>query len=667
MSVFRPIFAAAALVAAPGPWLLEQALTDAVGSQLARCSDGTAACGGIDGLALDAGGLRLQGLQLRRRGFSVEATRAEIRPAWDGVDVHLEGLELARATEEPAPPREPATAPSTGPKSPTIDTHGLTIRVQATGTTVLTEAGVTALLDAPALTVGPDGAPHASVGLTVQHARGSVHSVGRLRATPRGSLRTWGVAGTLSVADGPPLRLRGEVDSKHVQAELSHEAGGWMQLEAWPQTRTVAMEAERFALHGLGRLGLQIREGITLDARAASLSGRIELEPASAGGISLHAQGVGVEAVTFEHPKLSADAVTLGSLWLDGNITAQSPEHFDAAMTVGHAGLTLGVNASRRPQRAALRVELPDGPCQRLFDALPTGFADAMRGTQVTGSLAGHVELSVDFDAAQARAELLEADPLAEPPAPGSLEVEFPFRDQCAVTSDPSALDVAALRGPYRHRFVDAHGTPRQVLVADGAPHTVSIEDIPVVAGAFVTLEDSQYFRHDGLDLDQVANAIWHNLARGEVERGASTITQQAARNLFLGLDRTAARKLQEAFVATRIDATVDKKRLLEVYLNIIELAPGVHGVEDAAQFYFGRSAQDLTPLQATHLAMLAPAPRTYSERFAGGQVDDAWRQDLDHQVRRLARHRVIDRHRMIGALRGELELLDRSGTKPQL
>ena len=188
----------------------------------------------------------------------------------------------------------------------------------------------------------------------------------------------------------------------------------------------------------------------------------------------------------------------------------------------------------------------------------------------------------------------------------------------------------------------------------------MELDDVPLIAGAFVTLEDARYFKHDGLDLEQVANAVWHNLAAGEVQRGASTITQQAARNLFLGLDRTAARKLQEAFIATRIESTVSKRRLLEVYLNIIELAPGVHGVEDAAQFYFGRSAQDLTPLQATHLAMMAPAPRSYSERFVSGEVDEGWRTGLDAQVRRMARHRVIDRTAMIGALRGELGLLDR-------
>lgn len=660
MSIVRPIVAAAALVAAPGPWLLEGALTDSVREGFSRCADGTSGCGGLEALALDAGGLRLRGLAAQRRGLEVRASHAEVRPAWDGVDVHLVGLELARAPQTERPPSESPSDIERANAPTVIDTHGLTVRVRATGTTVLTQAGLTMLIDEPSLTIGPDGVPNASAGLTVQHARGSLHSGGRLRATPRGTLRTWAVTGSVHIADGPPLRLRGEVDPHRVRAELEHEGGGWIHLALWPDARTAEVEADRFALHGLGRLGRQTHDDVVVDATQATLGGRLEVEPARAGGVSVHAAGLQLDGVTIEHPKLAASAVTLGRTWLDGNATTDGLEHFDADLTVGHEALALSVTASRRADRAALRIELPNGPCQRVFDGLPAGFADAMRGTQVEGSLGGHVEVSVDFAQARARASLLAEDPLAEPPAPGTLDVDFPFREQCAVQSDPAALDVAALTGPYRHRFVDAHGVPRSILVADGAPHTVELEDVPLIAGAFVTLEDSRYFKHDGLDLEQVANAVWHNLAAGEVQRGASTITQQAARNLFLGLDRTAARKLQEAFIATRIESSVSKRRLLEVYLNIIELAPGVQGVEDAAQFYFGRSAQDLTPLQATHLAMMAPAPRSYSERFVSGEVDAQWRADLDAQVRRMARHRVIDRSAMIGALRGDLGLVDR-------
>lgn len=660
MSLARPIFAVAALAAAPGPWLLEGAFTDAIQSGLSRCADGSPGCGGLDGLALDAGGLRLEGLAVQRRGLEVRTAHAEVRPAWDGVDVHLDDLQVARVSGSLQAPRT-ADADADAPAAPTtLNTHGLTVRIQATGTTVLSQAGLTVLVDTPTLTIGPDGVPHASAGLTVQHARGSLHSEGRLRATPRGSLRTWAVAGAVSVADGPPLRMRGEVDPLRVRAELEHEGGGWLHLAAWPVARTAVIEADRFALHGLGRLGTLEREGLRVDATEATLGGRLELEAVDDDAVSLHAERLQVRDLVVEHPKLSSTAITLGRAWVDGDATVRAADRFDADLTLGHDTLALSMSASRRPDRAAMRLELPDGSCQRLFDGLPAGFADAMRGTRVEGTLGGHVEVSVDFEAARTRAAVLAEDPLAEPSPPGTLDIEFPFRDACRVTADPSALDVEALRGPYRHRFVDAEGTPRSILVADGAPHTVQLEDVPLIAGAFVTLEDARYFHHDGLDLEQVANALWHNLAAGEVERGASTITQQAARNLFLGLDRTAARKLQEAFIATRIDASVDKQRLLEVYLNIIELAPGVHGVEDAARFYFGKSAADLTPLQATHLAMLAPAPRTYSERFVSGEIDDAWREDLHAQVRRMARHHVIDRRGMIGALRGDLELLDR-------
>ncbi|MCR9166251.1 MAG: biosynthetic peptidoglycan transglycosylase [Nannocystaceae bacterium] len=666
MSIVRPTIAAAALLACPGPWLLEASLAQTVAQGFSRCADGTGGCGDLGGIALDAGGVRLHGLAVQRRGLEVRARHAEVRPAWDGLDVHLEGLEIARASNT-APPTTPSPEPNPKARSPLVDTHGLTVRVHATGTTVLREAGLTVLLDEPSLSVGPDGVPHASAGLSVQHPRGSLHSGGRLRAVARGTLQTWAVTGTVHVADGPPLRLRGQLDPDRVRAELEHEGGGWIHLALWPQARSAQIEADRFALHGLGRLGRQTHDGVVIDASSATVGGRLELEPSVGGGVSLHASGVQLEGVRVEHAKLSSSPVSLGRTRVDGNATAQGLERFDADLTLGHETLALSVTASRRAQRAALRVELPDGPCQRVFDGLPDGFADAMRGTQVDGTLGGHIEVTVDFDQAKARAAQLAADPLAEPPDPGTLDVDFPFREQCRVVADPAALDVAALTKPYRHRFVDAHGVPRSILVADGAPHTVELEDVPLVAGAFVTLEDARYFKHDGLDLEQVANALWHNLAAGEVQRGASTITQQAARNLFLGLDRTAARKLQEAFVATRIESSVSKRRLLEVYLNIIELAPGVHGVEDAAWFYFGRSAADLTPLQATHLAMMAPAPRTYSERFVSGKVDPKWRADLDAQVRRLARHKVIDRPAMIRALRGELDLVDRrpSGAQP--
>ncbi len=659
MARLAPVAALLLVAAAPLPWWAERQARADVDTAVARCEDGTFTCGSVGRLELDAGGLRLRDVRVARRGLSVSMARADVHPAWDGIDVHVSGLEVARTATRELPTTDPASNRTTTPAA-RIDTHGLAVRVQSSDTMVFQRGGVTVLVDTPALSVGTDGRPHASFGLTVQHPRAALHGHGRLRANPTTSLRAWGVTGTVSVADGPPLSLRAEARTDRLQAELHHESGGWIHVAAWPDTRVATIDANAFPVHGAGHLANATVGPLQVEASAATLDGRLEVDAAEA--LSLHAEGWTVRDVTLAHPKLSASPVSLGPMRFDGDATITGADHLDGAATVTHGGVTLDVSGSARSDHAAVRLELPNTPCQNLFSALPEGFADTMRGTRVEGMIDGHLEITVDFDAAQRRAALLAEDPLAQVPAPGVFDVSFPFRDQCTVTADPSTVDLKALRGAYRHHFVDALGAPRSTLLAAGAPHYVSLSKVPLVAGAFVTLEDTRYFRHDGLDPEQIGNALWHNLAKGSADRGASTITQQAARNLFLGLDRSAARKLQEAFLATRLEAVVGKRRLLEVYLNIIELAPGVHGVEDAARFYFGISADELSALQATHLAMLAPAPRTYSKRFESGRVDDAWTRNLRAQVRRLARHRVITREQMIGALRGDLKLLDRRG-----
>ncbi len=663
MTRFALTLAATSVLAAPAPWLLEQALGARVEQALGRCEGEPhrGDCGSVGEVQLDAGGLRLRELDLQRKGLRATMRSAEVRPSWGGLDVHLTDLRVERAPAAPPPqPSESARSErsATGDSSVHLPTHGLAVRVRTTGTTAMTVRGVTALLDAPALDIDAQGVPRASFGLTLQHARGTVRSHGRLRARPGDSLQAWTLGGTVSIAQGPPLALRATVRPSAAQAELSHESGGWLGVTVDPTDLAADLDAHDFPLHALGRLSHLSTRGMRANGEAATVDGHLEVRSQPA--LAVHADAWTVRDLELFHEQLARDPLTLGTLVIDGDATLRDTTHFDAEFTLAHDGLSMALSTSVRPQRASLRVDVPDTPCQALFSGLPAGFADALRGTRARGRISGRLEVEVDLDAAAERQRRLDEDPQAELPPPGHLKAEFPFRERCTVTAEPAAIDFAALRGPYRHRFVDAHGTARSQMLAPGATEYVSLSRIPLVAGAFVALEDARYFHHDGLDLEQIGNALWHNLGHGRVERGASTITQQAARNLFLGLDRTAARKLQEAFIATRLDTIVGKRRLLEVYLNIIELAPGVHGVESAAQFYFGRSADRLSPAQATHLAMLAPAPRTYSERFVSGDVDASWRAELRAQIRRLARHKVITKEQMYGALRAKLGLVDR-------
>src|SRR5690606_28951397 len=142
-------------------------------------------------------------------------------------------------------------------------------------------------------------------------------------------------------------------------------------------------------------------------------------------------------------------------------------------------------------------------------------------------------------------------------------------------------------------------------------------EHVPERAHACVILEGGRLSRHDGFDREQIERAFWYTLLEGKVSRGASTISQQTARSLWLGIDRSISRKLAEALLAAELERGVDKRRILEIYLNIIELGPEVHGVVEAARYHFGKHPSRLSLLEALHLASMAPAPVGYSRRFA--------------------------------------------------
>ena len=129
---------------------------------------------------------------------------------------------------------------------------------------------------------------------------------------------------------------------------------------------------------------------------------------------------------------------------------------------------------------------------------------------------------------------------------------------------------------------------------------------------AIVVAEDSRFVDHEGFDWDAIEKAREKNKARGKVVAGGSTISQQLAKNLFLSASRTPWRKGQEAIITVMIEHLMDKRRILEIYLNVIEWGEGVFGVQAAAQHYFGTTAAALKPEQAARLAAIVPNPRFY-------------------------------------------------------
>lgn len=133
---------------------------------------------------------------------------------------------------------------------------------------------------------------------------------------------------------------------------------------------------------------------------------------------------------------------------------------------------------------------------------------------------------------------------------------------------------------------------------------------------AVVAAEDDRFLDHDGFDWEGIERALERNAEEGRVTAGGSTISQQLAKNLFLSSSRSWLRKGQEAAITMMIEATWDKRRILEVYLNVAEWGNGVFGAEAAARHYYGRPAAGLGPAEAARLAVMLPNPRRYEKTF---------------------------------------------------
>jgi monofunctional biosynthetic peptidoglycan transglycosylase len=126
---------------------------------------------------------------------------------------------------------------------------------------------------------------------------------------------------------------------------------------------------------------------------------------------------------------------------------------------------------------------------------------------------------------------------------------------------------------------------------------------------AVIMGEDAGFFGHRGFDFHEIRRAFERNWDEGRTVRGASTITQQLAKNLFLSTERSYGRKIEEALVARRLEKALTKKRILEIYLNVIEWGEGIYGVEAAARDVLGKSAAGLDAAEGALLAAMIPSP----------------------------------------------------------
>jgi monofunctional biosynthetic peptidoglycan transglycosylase len=146
---------------------------------------------------------------------------------------------------------------------------------------------------------------------------------------------------------------------------------------------------------------------------------------------------------------------------------------------------------------------------------------------------------------------------------------------------------------------------------------------------AVIVAEDAKFFGHEGIDWDAIKGSLEKDLEKRRFAQGGSTITQQLAKNLFFSTRKSVTRKLRELVVTRWLEDELAKKRILEIYLNVIEWGDGVYGCEAAAQRYYGKPAADLSPEEAAGLAAMIPSPRRINPRVNAAVFGRAQRRVL--------------------------------------
>ncbi len=148
-------------------------------------------------------------------------------------------------------------------------------------------------------------------------------------------------------------------------------------------------------------------------------------------------------------------------------------------------------------------------------------------------------------------------------------------------------------------------------VVGPRNPYWTGSKSIPAeMKWAVIVAEDANFYKHEGIDVKAIKKAIQYDLEKQSLARGASTITQQTAKNLFLSREKTISRKIREVILAKRMEQELTKGRILELYLNVVELGPMVYGIGHGARYYFNKPASALTPRECSFLAAMLPGPR---------------------------------------------------------
>jgi hypothetical protein len=262
---------------------------------------------------------------------------------------------------------------------------------------------------------------------------------------------------------------------------------------------------------------------------------------------------------------------------------------------------------------------MPQTPCTNAVRSIPEDLLGDMALASWRGKIGG--KLHVKLDSRELDKGELEIDP----------------DDHCEFVAVPAMADLRRFQFPFTHLATEPDGTDLELETGPGTPEWTYIEDIsPYFVHAVLAHEDAGFFNHHGFSEMHIRSALIRNLQEGRYVVGASTITMQLVKNVFLHREKTLARKIQEVLLTWWIERVMPKRDILELYLNVIEYGPSIYGIRRGARHYFNRLPAQLSPAEGVYLSTILPNPKRYHAYFERGALTPSWNEQMRRMLVRL-------------------------------
>lgn len=364
---------------------------------------------------------------------------------------------------------------------------------------------------------------------------------------------------------------------------------------------------------------LGVKEGTKglADVAHGSVSGKGQLVLSEAADALTFDGGVTLRSISMKQPRISPELLR----GIDFSLSARGVLDDRGKLRVDDAQLDMGalhlrthgtVEESQEHFAVSLSIDVAPAACQALLDSAPQGLLPVVRATRMGGTFGASVDLSFDTRSIE------------------KLALDYRISDQCRMLEVPHDLSRERFDGTFTYRTYKPDGTIGETVTGPGSPSWTALDDIsPFMVAAVLTTEDGAFFRHKGFNHAAIRSSVQANLKARRFVRGASTITMQLAKNLFLARDKALSRKIEEVILADYLEQVFRKEEMMELYLNVVEFGPDVYGITQAAEYYFGRKPEELHLAECFFLASLLPSPIRYGRLREKGEASETWMRHL--------------------------------------